>query len=226
MGHRANRRQPVAHSGGNVRGAPAAGDRGRARDLHRRVGPVIATRREVDHAPARARLAAAGSEHDPGSLRRDHGLEVDLVQEQRLEQLCLDPRRCDPQQRLVWKREGALRDRVDVAREPEPCKVVGEAGAEADPVEVVELLLAEPKLGDHPHRRRQPRDEQPPAVRGQPAHEQLEHGLLVHPPLQIALRHRQLVAVDQQRHLGRREQAAVGGVRGRGGVGHGGNARR
>ena len=52
------------------------------------VDAVVAARREVDD----CRSGRRRREHEPCRLRGDRGLEVDLVEQQRLQQLRLDPR--------------------------------------------------------------------------------------------------------------------------------------
>lgn len=46
--------------------------------------------------------------HDPRCLCRRNTLEVDLVQYERLDQLCFDYRRDHLQQWLVWENNGPL----------------------------------------------------------------------------------------------------------------------
>ena len=140
MRHRPHRHEPVAHRGGDVRGPARACDRRCPRRLHRRVGAVIAARREVDQPLARRR-SSAGCKRDPRRLRRHHRLEVDLVEQQRLEQLRLNPRRGDANQRLAGERDRPLRHRVDVAREAKPRQVLEEGRAEPEPSEGSSALL-------------------------------------------------------------------------------------
>ena len=202
VGHRSDRAQAVAHRGGDVRRAAASRDRRGAGDLHRRVDAVVASRREVDHGVAGAGLAPASREHDASGLGRDHGLEVDLVEQQGLEDLGLDPRPGDAEQRLVREAHRPLGDRVDVAGEPEPRQVGEELLVEAERAEIVELNLAEAKRTHEPQRGAEPRREQPRPVDREPAREELEDRRLVHAALVVARRHRELVLIGQQAGLG------------------------
>ena len=85
------------------------------------------------------------------------------------------------------------RNAGQVLEEPAPNPSVSQVG---------ELIVAEPHLADHGERRAEAGGEQPIASRRELAHEQLEHGRVVHPTPVVAGRHRKLVAVDQQRRLG------------------------
>ena len=196
-----DRPQAVAHRRGHVRGPAAARHRRRAGHLHRRVRAVVAPRREVDHALAGARLAPAGGQHHPCRLGGDHGLEVDLVQEQRLEQLRLDQRRRHPDQRLVGEADRSLGDGVDVSREAEARggsrgssrrTGQGSAGSRAPPGRSAARGRAR-AWG----RGRRPRAN-PGWAAVRRANSSKTAGSFI-APLQVAGRHGQLVEVDQQR---------------------------
>jgi hypothetical protein len=124
-------------------------------------------------------------------------------------QLRLDPRGRDANQRLTGKRDRALGDRIDLAAEPKPLQIAQQRRSETDPLEVGKLLRTEPQLGDDSQRWAQAGDQQPVAPRRQLSHEQFEDRRLGHPVHQIAGRHRKLVLIDQQRRLRRRQQPRI-----------------
>jgi hypothetical protein len=165
---------------------------------------VIAARREVDDFARRS-----GGEHEPRRLGRDRSLEVDLVQQQRLDQLRLDAARGDAQQRLARERDRALGHRVDAAGEAEAGEVVKERVRKPEAAQVRKLVGSETHLLDERQRGSDARDEQPVAVRRQIAREQLEHRRLVHAAQEVAGRHRQLVLVHHHRGLCRGEQPGI-----------------
>ena len=109
MRHGSDGAQAVEHRRQHVRRAATAGHRRGARDLERRVDPVVAPGREVDHTLASPDLAPARGERDPRRLSRHQGLEADLVQQDRLDELALDPRRRHPDERLACEADGSLR---------------------------------------------------------------------------------------------------------------------
>ena len=61
--------------------------------------------------------AAVGRQHDPRGLAGDQRLEVDDRQQRRLDELRLDQRGRDAQERLVLEERRPLGHRPDVARE-------------------------------------------------------------------------------------------------------------
>ena len=134
--------QPVAHRGGHVGGAPGARDRGRAGGLHRGVHAVVAARGEVDQPSLAVGPAAADRDHEARGLGRDRGLEVELVEQQRLQQLSLDPRRGHPQ-RAARSANTTVPSghRVHVAGEAQAGQVVEERPARTRCLEVVQLLV-------------------------------------------------------------------------------------
>ena len=211
--HRADRLEAVAHRRRHVRGAARARDRGRARRLHRRIHAVVAPRGEVDQPAVPVRAAAADRDHDAGSLGRNRGLEVELIEQQGLEQLPLDARRRHAQERFVLEDDRALRHRIDVPRKAQAREVVQERLLEPDAVQVLELARAEPHRLDEREGRAGARRQEPLALRRQLPHEQLEHRHVVHAAAVIARGHRELVLVDQQRCLGRRKEPGIIRVR-------------
>ena len=118
---------PEELAGEHVRRRPAAPD---DRRPGRRQAPVDALgppQPELQH-----RLVAGGVA-DAGGLRRDEGLEVDDVEEGRLQQLALDQRPLDPHERLVAEHHGPLGHGVDVAGEAKLRQVGQEFGLEQRP---------------------------------------------------------------------------------------------
>jgi hypothetical protein len=173
---------------------------------------VVAPRREVDQ-PLTGRLSPAGGERDPRRLGRDHRLEVDLVEQQRLQQLRLDPRRGDPHQRLAGERDRAFGHRVDVPGEAELRQIFDEPSAEPERAHVRQLLHAEAHLADQRQGGAEAGRQQPLAPWRQMPDEQLEHHGLVHLAGEVARRHRELVLVGQKRGLRGGQQSRVVRVR-------------
>src|SRR6266498_4898496 len=159
----------------------------------------------MDHA-----LAGACGEHYARRLRRDHRLEVDLVEQHGLEQLRLDQRRGDAKERLVGEADGALGNRVDVSREGELGKVVEELVREqVQRAQIGELTLGEAKLTNQGERRSKSCRHKPLPLRRQATGEKLEHRGLVQAGPQVAGRHRQLIEVDQKGGLGGAEKPGI-----------------
>ena len=88
------------------RGAPA--DVGRARRAHRSVDALRPPEAKLDHRLALRRQA------DARGLGRDQRLEVDQVEERRLQQHAGNDRAADAQERLLGKYRGAFGDGVHV----------------------------------------------------------------------------------------------------------------
>ena len=97
------------------------------------LGAVCAPQPEVDQ------RTTAGGQHRARRLRRDHRLEMNQVQDARLEPLRLRDRRHHAQQRLVGKANGAFGHRPHVAGEAQLGQPVGETRCERpaalDPLE-------------------------------------------------------------------------------------------
>src|SRR5581483_6263535 len=102
MRHRAHDGNGVSLSREYVARAGAAGDIARARDLHAGINAVRAPEREVDDA------AAAGGGDAARRLGRDHRLEIDLIDEKRLDDLRLDDRRGHFENRLVGEKKASF----------------------------------------------------------------------------------------------------------------------
>ena len=108
-------------AGEHVRGRRAAADVGGARS--RRAPPSIPCARR---SPNSSTGSPFGGEADARRLGGDQGLEVDQVEQRRLQELSLEERAADPQQRLVREHHRALGHGVDVAREAQRREVVEE----------------------------------------------------------------------------------------------------
>ena len=123
------------------------------------------------------------------------------VDERRLDELRLEQRAGHLEHRLVREEHRPLAHRADLAREAQPGEPFEERGAEeARLLEEGELLVAEPKLLQERERVLDPRGDEVAPARRQVAAEELERrGPLVDPLRDVALAHRQLVEVDQQR---------------------------
>ena len=192
--HRAGRRDVVAVGGEHVRGRGHAREVERARRLQRRVRAVRAPRAEVHHRPPPSRL------DDARALRGDQRLQVQLVEQVRLGELCFRQGRLDGQQRLAGEGGRALGHRVDVAAEAQPAEPVEEARGEASAaLQRRERLVPEAQPFEVGERVVEAAGQQVAAIRGQRAGEQLERGAGGQPVLGVGLQHRQLVEVREQR---------------------------
>src|SRR5436189_5684962 len=93
----AARGDTVELRGENIRCGSATADVRGAAGGQRAVHASCPTQSEFQHRLATRRQA------NPGGLRRDKPLEVDWVQQRRLEQLTLEDRSLNPQQRFLRK---------------------------------------------------------------------------------------------------------------------------
>jgi len=115
--------------------------RGEPGDVDSGLEALRAAKREIDH------VHAAGCDHAPGGLARDGRLERDQIEEHRLDQLRLGQWCGDLQDRLARERDAALRDRPDVAGEPQTPERLEVARLVPQRVaEVADVVLLEPKI--------------------------------------------------------------------------------
>ena len=143
---------------------------------------------------------------DAGGLRGDEGAEVDDGQQRRLQQLRLDQRCLDAQQRHVRKDHLPLRQRVDGARKLHPLQVVQERLPEQrltvsslEPTQILNVLHSKPKVLDQVDHQRQSGSQRELTPERRLAVEKVKHGgALVHPPVVISGGHRELIKVGQQ----------------------------
>jgi hypothetical protein len=194
---RPDHRDAEAHPGLEVGGADAADRIRRPRGVDRRVR-VRPPRPELDDA------RVARGEDDPRGLRRDRRGVVEGGEHERLDDLRLDDRRRDAQERLVREEHRPLRDGPDVASEAEAAQVVAERrrhrvreGRERAQVRDLRLGEAEPlqvledPLEAHRH------EEAP--VAGQAPDEHLAgRDARGHAAVEVARGHRELVEVRTQ----------------------------
>ena len=134
-------------------------------------------------------------------------LEVDEVEQRGLEQLALQDRAADADQRLVGEDDGPLGHGVDVDGQLHPSEVRrGTRGSKrrlpslpVEPVEVGDVLAIEPEAPDQLDGRREPAGDGEAALEGVAPEEQVEDGLLVDAAgLPVAVGHRELVEVGEQ----------------------------
>src|SRR5687768_13320600 len=137
-------RDAVANTGQYVRRGVHAADVSGTRSRKGTVRSLGAAQTELEN------LTAVGGQTDTGRLRGDETLEVDDVQQCRLDQLSLQQRTANAQQRLVLKNDGALRERIDIALEPQAAEIFEESAVEQcravarpERSEVVDLALSE-----------------------------------------------------------------------------------
>jgi hypothetical protein len=91
-----------------------------ARTFHSCINAMHAPRPEIYDRPALRRR------HHADGFRCKHGLEMDLVQHQGFDELCLCDGRGDLQDRLVCKYRRALRYGINVAAEAEAVEPIKE----------------------------------------------------------------------------------------------------
>ena len=133
--------------------------------------------------------------------RRDQRLEVHDIDERRLDELRFEQGRGHLEHRLVGKEHRPLAHRADLTREAHPAEPLEEGRAEEPHLlQEAELVVAEPELLQEREPVLDPRGDQIAPARRQVAAEELEgRRTLVDPLGDIALAHRQLVEVDQER---------------------------
>ena len=133
-------RQAEEAPGEHVRGRRDAAHVGRARGAEAAVGALRPPQAEVDH------LVAPRGEADPRGLGRDQRLEVDEVEERRLDELRVEDRPPHADEGLVGEHDRALGHRVDVAAQAQLAELAQEGGVEERPAVVAR--------GGRPGRRR------------------------------------------------------------------------
>ena len=197
MRHGADDRDAVAFAGEHVRGATKPGDIASTCRKQPGLGAVRGAQTEI-----RENFSRRGEHHARG-FRGDHGLEVQDVDEPRLDDLRHRQGRGDADQRLVGKTDGAFRDGVHVAGEAERREVIDEIVAEAlgafQPVNLTRRETQRLEIGEDIV---EAGGKKKAAPFRQAAHEELEHGLLVLAAVQIGLDHVELVEVGGERTFG------------------------
>ncbi len=178
-----------------------------------------AAQTEVDERPAGGRLDAARR------LRADERREVQAVQHRGLDQLRLEDGSADLEQRLVGEEDGAFGEAADVPTETKGRERLEEFGSEASRRgEEGECRSVESEVLERLEEPCDPGSEQvAPAGRERPAGDLEGRRFACESLGEVALRHRQLVEVDDERRFGLcarrlRHRASVGvalaGVRG------------
>ena len=170
-----------------------------------RLGAMRAAQPEIDQGPA------LGGQHHARGLGRDHGLEMQQVDQARLDILRLGQRSGHAQDRLVGKEDGALGHRMHIAGEAEPPQPLDQPIAEmAAAREPGQFLFARTDGLEEIQRLGEARGDQEIAFFRQLADEELEDRQACLANLVIGLHHRKLVQVGQQearrgaRHRGSR----------------------
>src|SRR5208337_1391237 len=93
--------------------------------------------------------AACRGRDDAGGLRREDGLQTDLVQDEGLEDLGLPDRRDDLEDRLIRENWGPFRDGENVAGEAEAAKVVEQAlGKQSERPQIGDVVRTEAEVFD------------------------------------------------------------------------------
>ena len=170
MRHGAEQRDAPTHAGQHVGGAAEAGEVAGARRQQPGLGAVGAAQAEIHQQFARRRQPHARR------LGGDQGLELQQVDEARLDQLRLRQRRDDAQDRLVGKNTVpsgmACTSPVKRRSGSESTKRLVKAPAAGQPVQ---LLGGEAQVFEKIQHLFQPRRHQEIAPGRQLAHEELEH---------------------------------------------------
>src|SRR5437667_3226424 len=144
--------------GENIRCGSATADVSGTAGCQRTVHALCPTQSEFQHRLATRRQT------NPGGLRRDKRLEVDKVQQRRLQQLTLQNGSLNPQQRFLWKDRCSLRDRINIAAEAQCSEVIQKSTVEellviisAECAEKRQIILCELEGLKKLNRRRQAR---------------------------------------------------------------------
>ena len=144
--------------------------------------------------PKSTTLRPCGRRDDAGGLGGENRLQVHLVHDESLGELCLRDRRSDLQNRLVLEHWRALGHGVDVAGEAEFLQPSQEAlGEAAERSEIIQALAGEAQALEVAEHVVEAAGEKVVAPLGQAPHEQAEGGRSVHASLDIGLQHRELV---------------------------------
>ena len=212
VGVRAPHRQAEEASREHVRGRGDAAHVGRARGAEAAVGALRPPQAEVDH------LVAPRGEADPGGLGRDQRLEVDEVEERRLDELRVEDRPPHADEGLVGEHDRALGDRVDVAAQAQLAQLAQEGRVEERPAVVAEeaaqvgdVLGREVEAGQVVESAGEAAGHREAAAEGVSPEEEVEHGLLLRPArVTVGLGHGQLVQVRRE---GERGPVDVGEMR-------------
>jgi hypothetical protein len=160
---------------------------------HGRVGALGAAEGEVDQVRPAGRQAAAGG------LGGDRGLEGDLIQQGRLDQLGLSDGGGDLQQRLPRQHHPALGHRPHVPAEAQLGQGVQGRRIQAQVgLQPVQLLGREPEALQELQAVRQARRDQEAPVGWEVADEEAEGGGGRHPAPQVDHGHVELIEVGQQ----------------------------
>ena len=137
-------------------------------------------------------------------------LEMQDVDQPRLDQLRHRQRRGDADQRLVRKTDRAFRDRMDIASEAKAGEVVEQVVAKPsgafEPVDLRGEKAQRLKIGEGIV---QPGCQQKAAPFRQPPHEEFEYGLLVLATVQIGLDHVEFVEIGGERTGERRHMRST-----------------
>src|SRR3990172_2587731 len=202
VGHRPRGRDAVVETGQDVAAHGGAGDESAPGRLHPRVDTVGAPESELDHG------APAGGEDRADSLAREERLEVNEVENGRLDDLGLDDRGGDLDEWLALGNHGAFGNGADLAREAEAPQEIEEIGVEAaeggevpdggpGDAEVAEIVQDVLEAGG----------DQEGALLRQLPREEAERGEAVHPLPEVRRGHRDLVEIREQRRVLEQEGA-------------------
>ena len=147
--------------------------------------------------------SALGSDLASGRLRRQCGLVRDLVEDDRLDNLCFRKWCGHFEQRLVREYDVTFGNGPHIAGESQRCEVVEGTTIETVSGEPCEILVVEGEVLEYSQHVFEPSGDNKSSIGRQFADEQAERRRLGHPPRQVAGRHRQLVAIGGQRNTHR-----------------------
>ena len=200
MGVRAAHGNVEAFAGQNVGGRRAAADKRRARGRQRAVNALR---------PAGAKLqnaVAARRQTNPRRFGRNQGLEIDQVQQRRLQKLALQNVALHPHHRLVRKTNRALAQRLDVHAQFQSAQIFQELRLEQrfivgafERAEVFQIGVIEAEVLDPFERRFDAAGHGKAAIKRLFAEKELEVGFVLRAArFPVAVGHGELVEVGQK----------------------------
>ena len=190
-----------AFPGKHVRSGRTAADERRATRHHRAIRSLRPAQAKLQHRIALRRMA------DPRRFGGDERLEVDHIQQRRLEQLTLQNRPANSHERLMRKNDGSFGNRVHIARHTQRAEIVEKAALKQrcavisrECREIREVVVLKAEVAQKLDRIRKPRSNRVSALERQSAEEQMKHRLLLGTPaFPISGGHRELIKVGEER---------------------------
>ena len=197
MRHRSVRRDAESEIGPGIRGCACAADVRRPRAVIRCVEALRPAGPEFEDRSPLSRAA------DSILFCRDQGLMIDCQQDHRLDQLRLNNRTADANDRFAGKNRRAFRDRPYVALKLEIPQVADKPGREESPTgQVCQVVFGKMQIREVFDDLFETRQDREAAVVGNFPEEHIIDGdLIAHPLLKISVPHRQFIKIDEQRQI-------------------------